>query len=83
MVNGNADRKNPVSPYYAPHWESDLYDSDEDALIAEGEDWTYTITPLKAVHDEIIGYTISGSSVEHGCFEFGSVTIAGKPGERT
>jgi len=84
-ANGSAEFDPPESPHYVPlewHQDVDNFD-DDDAIAAEGDDWTYRICPVRGEADQVIGYRISGGDFESGDNVFGSSLIDGKPGERT
>ena len=81
---GIAAIETPVSPYYRPlMWDQDFdnYD-DDDAIAAQGDDWTYRSCPVRGDDDEVIGYRVSGGDWESGD-EFGSSLIGGDLGELT
>lgn len=74
----------PTSPHYGPlEWgpDADYLDGD-DGIAAEGEDWRYTIHPVRGMDDEVIGYRVSGGDCETGS-EFGSALVGGSVGELT
>lgn len=74
----------PVSPHYRQlQWVADDRDTDDDGLIAEGDDWTYSIGPVRQGADEVIGYRVSGGNNESGTTKFGSSLVGGMPGELT
>lgn len=82
---GKSEAATPVSPHYRPlEWGYDADDvDDEDAIAAQGEDWTYRVRPVRGADDEIIGYRISGGDIESGDHDFGSALIGGEIGELT
>lgn len=76
--------KLPASPYYAPlEWnpDSDYLDAD-DGLAADGEDWRYTIEPIRDEDGHIVGYRVHGGDIDSGD-ELGSLKIDGQSGELT
>jgi hypothetical protein len=74
----------PVSPHYAPlEWDHDVDSLDEDdGLAARGDDWSYSIYPVRGKRDQILGYRVSGGDIESGD-DLGSTLIDGKSGELT
>lgn len=83
-VSGATASPTPVSPFYAPlRWDPDADNfDDDDALAANGEDWTYRIAPVRGKDDDIIGYRVSGGDYESSD-EFGSALVGGEIGELT
>jgi hypothetical protein len=74
----------PISPHYAPlEWDRDTdYLDGDDCIEAQGDDWRYTISPVRGNNDEVIGFQVSGGDYETGD-EFGSSLIGGRVGEPT
>jgi hypothetical protein len=65
-------------------WNEDPNNFDnDDAIAAEGHDWTYHICPVRGENDEVIGYQVAGGDFESGDHHFGSSLVDGEPGELT
>ncbi|MFN8070630.1 MAG: hypothetical protein U0R66_02280 [Mycobacterium sp.] len=74
----------PVAANYSPlQWDADRDCLGEDeALTAQGDDWTYEISPICGGPGEVLGYRVSGGDIESGD-QFGSSLITGEIGELT
>ena len=64
-------------------WDSDAESLEEgDVLKAQGDDWTYEISPIYGDDGEVRGYRVSGGDIDSGD-TFGSSMIDGEFGELT
>lgn len=74
----------PVTWHYSPLvWDRVADYLDEgDVLVAEGDDWRYTIDPVCGNDRAIIGYQVSGGDSESSS-QIGAAQIGGKRGEPT
>ena len=64
-------------------WGGDLESLDEDDVLkAQGDDWTYEISPICGDGGEVRGYRVSGGDIDSGD-AFGSSMIGGEIGELT
>jgi hypothetical protein len=64
-------------------WDDDSESlAEDDVLKAQGDDWTYEISPICGVDGDVRGYRVSGGDVDSGD-AFGSSMIDGEIGELT
>lgn len=81
-INGAIEIEEPVSPHYGQlRWHIDEWNSDdEDAIVAETDDWSYHVWAVRGDDETVIGYRVDGGDNESGD-EFGSLVIEGQAAE--